>query len=51
MGFLTCLREFDFRCFGAFLPVDAISDQEEEDVEEVEEDKDGRSGTVFFQNG
>ncbi|KAJ0257601.1 Nucleolar GTP-binding protein [Hirschfeldia incana] len=56
MGFLTCLRDFDFRCFGAFPPVDAISDQEEEEdnvEEEYEDDEDGGSvmktysGTVF----
>ncbi|ESQ34571.1 hypothetical protein EUTSA_v10008264mg [Eutrema salsugineum] len=43
-GFLTCLRnlQFDFRCFGAFPPVDAISDEEEE-----EEEDDESSGTVF----
>ncbi|KAF8104920.1 hypothetical protein N665_0165s0009 [Sinapis alba] len=57
MGFLTCLRDFDFRCFGAFPPVDAISDQEEEeeeDGEDEEEEEDEEedvmrthSGTVF----
>ncbi|KAF3496610.1 hypothetical protein DY000_02055324 [Brassica cretica] len=47
MGFLTCLRDFDLRCFSAFPPVDAISDQEEEEEEEEEE----RSSKTFFQNG
>ncbi|KAG7592604.1 hypothetical protein ISN45_Aa01g014740 [Arabidopsis thaliana x Arabidopsis arenosa] len=51
MGFLTCLRDFDFRCFGAFPPVDIISDDEEEEdeeeEEEEEEDEDESSGTVF----
>ncbi|CAH8306773.1 unnamed protein product [Eruca vesicaria subsp. sativa] len=54
MGFLTCLRDFDFRCFGAFPPVDAISDQEELEEEEEEEDDEDEgsvirtySGTVF----
>ncbi|KAG2303593.1 hypothetical protein Bca4012_062328 [Brassica carinata] len=57
IGFLTCLRDFDFRCFGAFPPVDAISDQEEDDEEEEEDDEDDEedggsamrtySGTVF----
>ncbi|WZZ58462.1 uncharacterized protein BNAC05G17510D [Brassica napus] len=57
MGFLTCLRDFDFRCFGAFPPVDPVSDQEDEDEDEEEEeddeDEDGgpamrtHSGTVF----
>lgn len=50
MGFLTCLRDlrFDFRCFGAFPPVDLISDEEEEDEEEEEEEvEDENSGTVF----
>ena len=43
MGFLTCLRDFDLRCFGAFPPVDTISDQEEEEEEEEE-----RSSKTFF---
>ncbi|EOA36928.1 hypothetical protein CARUB_v10009798mg [Capsella rubella] len=51
MGFLTCLRDlsFDFRCFGAFPPVDVISDDEEEEdeEEEEEEEEDESSGTVF----
>ncbi|CAH2033600.1 unnamed protein product [Thlaspi arvense] len=54
MGFLTCLRnlQFDFRCFGAFPPVDAISDDEEEEEdddeeEEEDDDEDEGSGTVF----
>lgn len=51
VGFLTCLRDlrFDFQCFGAFPPVDVISDdeEEEEDDEEEEEEEDESSGTVF----
>ena len=39
MGFLTCLRDLDFRCFGAFPPVDAVSHDEE--------DEDEASGSVF----
>ncbi|XP_009103250.1 uncharacterized protein LOC103829342 isoform X1 [Brassica rapa] len=41
MGFLTCLRDLDFRCFGAFPPVDAVSHEEED------EDEDEASGSVF----
>ncbi|KFK44324.1 hypothetical protein AALP_AA1G243400 [Arabis alpina] len=52
MGFLTCLRDlrFDFRCFGAFPPVDLISDDEEDEddeEEEVEVVEEENSGTVF----
>ncbi|XP_010498686.1 PREDICTED: uncharacterized protein LOC104776344 [Camelina sativa] len=52
MGFLTCLRDlsFYFRCFGAFPPVDVISDddgEEEEEEEEEEDEDDESSGTVF----
>lgn len=53
LGFLSCLRDFDFRCFGAFPPVDAISDQEEEEEDDEEEEEDDeevmrtQSGTVF----
>ncbi|KAF3597070.1 hypothetical protein DY000_02023714 [Brassica cretica] len=39
MGILTCLRDLDFRCFGAFPPVDAVSHDEE--------DEDEASGSVF----
>ncbi|XP_010459964.1 PREDICTED: uncharacterized protein LOC104740924 [Camelina sativa] len=49
LGFLTCLRDlsFDFRCFGAFPPVDVISDDDEEEEEEEEDEEDESSGTVF----